>query len=127
MIDTSSARVSMMPRLAASRASSDGVQCDTGTPLCDGCSRANAMMAATCSGVNSGGAPGRSSSMSIPMMSFSRSLSDASRFSAVDAQLVGLRLVGSAFRGQQNDATPLHQPLRRCLRSGERLEYLSLP
>ena len=71
-----------MPRLMASRASSGGVQCDTGTPLCDGGSQANAMIAVICSGVNVGGAPHRSSSMTIPMMSFSRSLSDASRFSA---------------------------------------------
>src|SRR4051794_2092563 len=64
--------LSTMPRLMASRASSGGVQCDTGTPLCDGCSQANAMIAVICSGVNFGGAPHRSSSMRIPMMSFSR-------------------------------------------------------
>src|SRR6266498_891924 len=74
--------LSTMPLLMASRASSGGVQCDTGTPLSAGDSHASAMIPVICSGVNFGGAPHRSSSVRIPMMSFSRSLSDAPRFSA---------------------------------------------
>ncbi len=49
-----------------------------GIPLSAGDSHASAMIPVTCSGVNFGGAPQRSSSVRIPMMSFSRSLADAS-------------------------------------------------
>ncbi len=74
--------LSTIPLLMASRASSGGVQCDTGSPLSAGGSHASAMIPVICSGVNFGGAPQRSSSVRIPMMSFSRSLADASLCSA---------------------------------------------
>src|SRR5258706_2076681 len=55
--------LSTIPLLMASRASSGGVQCDTGSPLSVGDSHPSAMIPMICSGVNIGGAPHRSSSV----------------------------------------------------------------
>src|SRR6266545_5621078 len=69
--------LSTMPRLMASRASSGGVQCDTGSPLSEGGSQASAMIPATCSGLNFAGAPLRASSINTAITNFSKSLSVA--------------------------------------------------
>jgi hypothetical protein len=83
VVDELGDMLSTMPRLTASRASSGGVQCEMGIPLSAGDSHASAMIPVISSGVNFGGAPQRSSSVRIPMISFSRSLVDAFRCSAV--------------------------------------------
>lgn len=70
-------------RLTASRASSPGVQCETGNPLSPGGSQAKAMIAAICSGVNVAGAPLRSSSVRIARIRLSKSLAVAPSASAV--------------------------------------------
>lgn len=74
--------LSTIPLFIASRVSSGGVQCETGSPLSEGGSQANAMIDATSSGVNFGGAPHRSLSSRTPRFSFSRSLPFAPSFSA---------------------------------------------
>lgn len=73
---------STMPLFIASRASSGGVQWDTGTPLSAGGSQASAMIEATCSGVNFGGVPLRALSASTRSTKVSRSLSVAPSASA---------------------------------------------
>ena len=65
--------LSTMPLLAASRVNSPSVQCDTGSTLSAGGWHANAIIPATCSALNRGGAPLRVASVNTPMTSFSRS------------------------------------------------------
>jgi len=55
--------LSTKPLFTASRASSAGVQCDTGKPLSEGGSHAKAINPAICSALNVAGAPRRTSSL----------------------------------------------------------------
>jgi len=62
-----------IPRLMTSTVRSPIAQCDVGQPLSLGGSQATAMIDATCSGVNVGGAPLRASSASNPVSNSSSS------------------------------------------------------
>ncbi len=74
--------LSTMPLLIASRDSSAGVQCDTGSPLSEGGSQASAIIPAICSAPNFAGAPLRAASVKIPRTNFSKSRSFAPAVSA---------------------------------------------